>query len=305
MNQLAKFKDDNGNEIQVTANDVKSVLCPNATDKEIAMFLALCQVQRLNPFIKDVYLIKYGNSPATMVTGKEVFTKRANANPDYEGFEAGVTFIDGNGVVQKREGSAVYKAAGEQLVGGWCRVFVKGRKPFYDEVTLEEYSTGKGNWARMAATMVRKVALVHCLREAFPNDFQGLYSQEEMNEAGELVARQEAATVEAEAVEVIEAEAVEMATTEQQKAVMDMCDQLAKMRGTTMAAVSNAVLTSATLKGLGYENPKDQLTSIQADAAIKVLDNWLNKATEAAAGEQPETLEPSEAYELLDKDIDF
>lgn len=35
-------------------------------------------------------------------------------------------------------------------------------------------------WAKMPATMIRKVALVQALREAFPEDFQGMYAPEEM-----------------------------------------------------------------------------------------------------------------------------
>lgn len=31
------------------------------------------------------------------------------------------------------------------------------------------------------ATMIRKVAITQALRETFPNDFQSLYSEEEMN----------------------------------------------------------------------------------------------------------------------------
>ena len=35
------------------------------------------------------------------------------------------------------------------------------------------------NWASKPATMIRKVALVQALREAFPEDLQGMYSIEE------------------------------------------------------------------------------------------------------------------------------
>ena len=36
------------------------------------------------------------------------------------------------------------------------------------------------NWKEMPATMIRKVALVQALREAMPQEFQGMYSPEEM-----------------------------------------------------------------------------------------------------------------------------
>jgi hypothetical protein len=40
---------------------------------------------------------------------------------------------------------------------------------------MHEYDTGKSSWAKMPATMIRKVALVQSLREAFPSDLGGLY----------------------------------------------------------------------------------------------------------------------------------
>lgn len=180
MNDIVKFKSDSGQDVTITPQDVKNVLCQSATDKEVAMFLALCQAQRLNPWIKEAYLVKYGSSPATIITGKDVFTRRAAKNSNYQGFEAGVTVLHG-GKIERREGSAVFD--GEKLIGGWARVFVEGRKPHYDEISLKEYSTGKSGWAKMPGTMIRKVALVHALREAYPSDFSGLYSQEEMDQA--------------------------------------------------------------------------------------------------------------------------
>lgn len=177
MNEIVKIKDDRGQELQITPDDVRNVLCPSANDKEISMFLELCRAQNLNPFIKDAYLVKYGSNPATIITGKEVFTKRAAKNKSYKGFEAGITVQRGNSI-ERREGSAVFD--GEKLLGGWARVHVDGKHPFFDEVAFSEYSSGKSNWATKPGTMIRKVALVHALREAFPDDFQGLYSAEEM-----------------------------------------------------------------------------------------------------------------------------
>lgn len=177
MNEIVKIKDDRGQELQITPDDVRNVFCPSANDKEITMFLELCRAQNLNPFIKDAYLVKYGSNPATIITGKEVFTKRAAKNKSYKGFEAGITVQRGNSI-ERREGSAVFD--GEKLIGGWARVHVDGKHPFFDEVAFSEYSSGKSNWATKPGTMIRKVALVHALREAFPDDFQGLYSAEEM-----------------------------------------------------------------------------------------------------------------------------
>ena len=152
--------------------------------------MQLCKAHRLNPFLKEAYLVKYGDNPATIITGKDAFTKRAQANPRFRGMEAGVT-VNSNGTMHRRDGSMVLP--GEVLLGGWCKVYVEGyEKPMFDEVSLEEYSTGKSNWKRMPATMIRKVAIVHALREAFPDDLGGLYDSSEMGAQGEAQAPAEA-----------------------------------------------------------------------------------------------------------------
>lgn len=164
----------------------------NVTDQEVMMFLALCRYQHLNPFLREAYLIKYGsNDPATIVTGKDVFTKRANAAPDYAGKQAGVVVLAESGEIIEREGSMVLPK--ETLVGGWAKVFIKGHEtPEYISVGIDEYigrkkdGTVNSQWSKKPGTMIRKVAVVQALREAFPDRFQGMYAQEEMHEVSDI-----------------------------------------------------------------------------------------------------------------------
>ncbi len=187
MKELAKYQDASGNEVRLTDVDMKRVLSdnPNITDQEMKLFVELCKAQRLNPFIREAYIIKYGDKPASMVVGKDVYTKRAQANPKFKGMQAGVFVINKDGRGKEREGSMVLP--GEQVVGGWCKVYVEDYDvPIYDSVGFDEYAVRKrdgslsGTWAKMPGTMIRKVAMVHALREAFPDEFQGLYDESEM-----------------------------------------------------------------------------------------------------------------------------
>lgn len=279
MQEIVKYQDENGALVQFSAEDVKAYICPTITDSELALVMALCQQQGLNPFTKDVYVVKYGNAPASIVTGKEVFTKRANANKAYKGFEAGVVYLNGRGEVCHREGAAVYQAAKEQLVGGWCRVFVEGRQPFYEEVTLQEYSTGKSGWAKMPATMIRKVALVHCLREAFPDQFQGLYCSEEMGKAGEGAEAAEAAPAPAKAapVEVV-AEVLEEEEQPQRSLGMlrGMLERYAAMCGRTYEEAAEAVIATRTVKAWGVSD-LCEMTGEQVETACDIVQNWIDK----------------------------
>lgn len=164
---------------KLTMDEVKKYICPTATDQEAYTFMQLCNARGLNPFTKEAYLIKYGGS-ANMVVGKDAFTRKAEDHPSFDGFEAGIIVQSGDNI-ERRQGC--FKTKDEKILGGWSKVYRSDRtKPYTNEVTMEEYSSGKSNWMKMPATMIRKVALVQSLREAFPSELGGCYDSSEMGE---------------------------------------------------------------------------------------------------------------------------
>lgn len=219
---LAEFTTETGQVL--TADTVKNYLVSgngNVTDQEVLMFIELCKAQHLNPFVREAYLIKFGSSPANIVVGKDVFVKRAHRNPDYEGMRAGIVVATKDGEIKEREGSL--KAPGEELIGGWCEVYVKDKKhPIKSLVSLEEYSKSQATWKQMPMVMIRKCAIVTALREAFPEDLQGMYDSSEMQNVPDKLPEKEVK--------------VGYATTGQKQGIMKL----------------------ASMKGLyDYENPKD------------------------------------------------
>lgn len=173
-----------GQRMTVTFDDVRNFICKEATIAECRIFLETCKQYHLNPFTKEAYLIHYdnknGDTASTIVLGKTCYMKMAEAHPQYDGFEAGViVFVPEVGELIHREGSIIYK--GEELVGGWAKTYRKDRsRPFYEEVNFSEYDTKKSLWVTKPATMIRKVALAHTLREAFPATFGGLIDESEV-----------------------------------------------------------------------------------------------------------------------------
>lgn len=179
----------NGTQVRLTPDTVKNYLVSGDKDKvtmqEVVMFMNLCKFNGLNPWLKEAYLIKYENEPATIVAGKDAFTKRAEGNPNFDGYKAGLILTDDNmEELTYREGS--FKLPNEVLVGAYAEVYRKDRDHSYRaEVTFEEYAGRKKDgslnrqWARKPTTMIRKVALVQALREAFPGTLGGMYSPEE------------------------------------------------------------------------------------------------------------------------------
>lgn len=200
-NKIIEFKDDAGMPVKFTSQDIRERLCPNATDSELALCVELCNRQHLNPFTQDVYLVKYGNAPASIITNYQVFNRRANKQPNYGGIDSGVVVLR-DGEVVKKKGSAVYKIIGEQLIGGWAEVkFTDGKIPAYAELALTDYSTGKSNWAKMPGVMIDKCAKAAAWRLAYPGEFRGMYAGEEMDQKVAQDMRAGTQAVEAESVE--------------------------------------------------------------------------------------------------------
>ena len=187
MTNVVRYETDRG-EVVLSPQIVKQYLVSGdhraVTDQEVVFFINLCRYRGLNPFLREAYLIKFGDSPATIIVGKDVFTKRAANHPDCAGWQAGVIVRRGEELIE-REGSLVLDD--EVLVGGWAKVYRNSwKEPLKVAVSLREYERkGKDgkpqrSWAEMPATMIRKVALVQALREAFPDEFGGMYVAEEM-----------------------------------------------------------------------------------------------------------------------------
>ena len=168
-------------EVTATPDLLRQIFnAPTASDFEVYQFIQLCKAQSLNPFLRDAYLIKYGDKPASFVTGKETFTQRAEAHEDYDGMEAGV-IVQRDGTVEYLKGT--FHLPTDSLVGGWTRVHRKNwSTPVDKSVTFSEYDSGRSLWKSKPATMIEKVAIVQALREAFPRTFAGLYDSSEVGQ---------------------------------------------------------------------------------------------------------------------------
>lgn len=177
-------------EVKLTPKIVQDYLVGTTaqiTMPEFKLFTELCKVRKLNPFLREAYLIKYSNNqPASIVVGKDAILKRAVLNAKYNGMKSGIIVLNECGDVVERKGT--FKLDSEQLVGGWAEVFRKDwENSIYCSVSLAEAIQKKGNgepnsnWSKQPATMIEKVAKVRALREAFVEDLGGMYEAEEMN----------------------------------------------------------------------------------------------------------------------------
>ena len=171
-NEIIKFETSTG-AVELSADIIRNQIStnPKVTNQEITMFLNLCRYQKLNPFLKEAFLIKYGDAPATIITAYQAFLQRAESHPQYDGFETTVIYQD------------------KKIFSAETKVYRKDRgRPTSWTVLFNEYNTGKSNWAKMPDFMIRKVSLATALRIAFPTEFQGMYIQEEIEKNSESFA---------------------------------------------------------------------------------------------------------------------
>lgn len=177
----------NGEDVNLSFQIVRNYLTRGqaaVSDAEVIQFIALCRANQLNPFVGDAYLVKYTPKdgrpaePAQMIISKGAFMKRAEAAPQFNGYQAGIILQRGKEIVEQ-EGS--FFLPGDILLGGWAKVYRKDRDyPVVARVRLQEYNKGKSTWAAMPGTMIRKVAIAQAFREAFPFAADGMYTPEEM-----------------------------------------------------------------------------------------------------------------------------
>ena len=149
------------------------------TEQEAMLFIQLCKYQQLNPFVGEAYAVKF-NDDFQMIVGYDTYKRRAEENPEYRGKTSGIVVKRGNEFIKKK-GCCLYP--GEDLIGGWCSVMreINGKEAEeYREVSLSEYDRGIANWKTKPCTMIEKVAVSQALRNAFPKNFAGLYTEEEI-----------------------------------------------------------------------------------------------------------------------------
>ena len=141
------------------------------TDAELALAIHICTRTGLDPFVRQIYFIKYGGkmTPQVSIDGFRLNAQRtgdcAGTDPIEYGPEAG-------GGTPEWARCTVYR-------------IVKGmRVPFTAIARWKEYVPQNPEmWRRMPYLMIGKCAEALALRMAFPAELSGLYTDDEMAQA--------------------------------------------------------------------------------------------------------------------------
>lgn len=155
---------------------IKQTIARGASDQDLALFLAQCERTGLDPFSRQIYWISRGGRGSTQVSidGFRVIAERSN---EMDGQDVAWCDIDGVWRDVWLENKA--PAAARVLV------YRKGcSKPFPGIAKWAEYAQSSPMWTKMPANQLAKCAEALALRKAFPHQLSGLYTPDEMEQAG-------------------------------------------------------------------------------------------------------------------------
>jgi len=152
-------------EMALSIDDVKKFIAPNATDKELFMFMGIAKSYGLNPLKREIHFVKYGSAPASIIVGYEIYLKRAERTGKLDGWKC---WIEGDKAIIeiKRKDQSI---------------------PIKWEVDRKEFDKQQSTWKAMPNFMLKKVAIAQGFRLAFPDELGGLpYLAEELPSTAKL-----------------------------------------------------------------------------------------------------------------------
>lgn len=260
---VVKYQAADGQEITLDAELVRRFLVHGKPDmvsnQELIFFMNICKARKLNPLVKDCYLIKYGNEPAAIVTSIDFYRRRARAQKDCAGWKKGVIVLTKDGTPKETFGIVL---PGEKLVGGWFEAKPKGwEEALRVEVNLEAHikKTSDGRttkfWsAENQASQIMKVAESQGLRTLWPDEFAKLYTQEEIITGEEIISQEEK-------LHAIDAEAVKNEPAHRDKGENPLSEPPCKDKDEHPPVEEESVkeLFDKAVKGTGIKYPKKKL----------------------------------------------
>lgn len=240
--------------------DYLKTITDSLDENQRMQFCAVAQAFNLNPFKREIYATTYrdsntGKTNMSIVVGYEVYLKRAEMNPNFDGFET------------------EFNTDKDRGISCTCTVYRKDRQhPTKSTVYMNEYSTGRSLWKSKPMVMLEKVAICTAFRRSFPTDFGGIpYAPEELSQTTEEKLQQQGYTE-------VKAEKVEPTAEEKKANFVNAMEDLKKKDEKTF---------NIYFKFLGYEKFGD-VPAEERQNVFKAIRERIDEVAKQAAAEAAE-----------------
>jgi len=154
---------------------IKKTVARDATDQELSLFLYTASMRGLNPLTRQIHFVKRGGQ-GTIQTGIDGFRLIAERTGKYAPGTKPTNFeYDSRGNLLR---ATVF---GIKIMNGQAFEFSATAK-------FNEYKVDSNQiWRKMPETMLEKCAEAKLLRKGFPEELSGLYTNEEMAQADNVI----------------------------------------------------------------------------------------------------------------------
>lgn len=153
----------------------------------MAAFIAACRRTGLDPTAKQIYAAQMGGK-WTVLIGIDGMRLVAQRSGEYDGQDP----IEW----QAEDGGAWTTVPPKQPFSARIRIYRKGvGRPLEQTVTWAEFGGAKGNWDKRPSHMLGIRVESHGFRRLFPMELSGLYTPEDFEGDGELIADDTTPTV--------------------------------------------------------------------------------------------------------------
>ena len=200
---------------------IKRTVAADTTDDEFNLFISYCTALQLDPRRRQIYALVYNKDKPTkrkmtIIVGIDGFRSIAARTGDYRPDEDEPSYEIDPKLVSPHNPAGLVKASvrvHKFSHNSWHKVTASAYwdeyaplredwsettnkpdgtwpdgNPKYKKVPVEGATKiltldGSGNWAKMPRLMLAKVAEALALRKAWPDNFSGVYAQEELDQA--------------------------------------------------------------------------------------------------------------------------
>ena len=160
---------------------IKETYGKNLTETEWTLFIGLGKATKLNPFLREIWAVKYGSNAASVFVGRDGYRRSAQAHPEYEYHYVMAVYSKDTFKITNGEVEHDFNLADRGLlVGAYCVVKRKSaQRAAVNFIKASEYMQKFGVWTTKPDTMCCKVAEAQGLRASFQELFAGTYEESE------------------------------------------------------------------------------------------------------------------------------